>query len=317
MSARAARRAALALALVACGHAAAPQAPGPIAIPARAPTAGDALLARVPAGADLLIELDLARAIANPVVGGAARAWLDPPPGLARPIPSLPGVALGAPMAPLSGVRTLVIVAYGIGRGTPEAATLLVTDREVPGAIALGDGVVALGPPALIARLLEVGRGERPALTTDRAFLVLRARAMPRAAPGATARLTARLDLDARVALGAVVGGDLAPASLSVWADVADDAAAVAIADGQDAALDGGERLAAALARARIALAGSTALLHLGLLPAVKAARITRTGDRVELVATIGPRRLAEVASRLAAAGAVAAPPPAAYSPPP
>ncbi|MCE9573636.1 MAG: hypothetical protein K8W52_10810 [Deltaproteobacteria bacterium] len=299
------------VALVACGHAAPPIAPGPIAVPVRASTAGDALLARVPAEADLLIEIDLARAMANPVIGGATTAWVAPTRGDARAIPTLPGLALGAAPAPLSGVRTLAIVAYGIGSGAPAAVTLLVTDREVPDGVALGDGVVALGPPALIARLQAVARGETPALSTDDEFLALRAQAMPRAATGATARLTARLDLDARVALGAVVGSDLAPASLSIWADVADDAAAVAIADGHDAADGGGPRLAAALGRARIALAGSTALLHLGLLPAVKAARITRQGDRVEVIATIGPRRLAEVASRITtAAAAVDEPPP-------
>jgi hypothetical protein len=321
-----ARPAAIALAILAlgCGGGRARRGPrGPEAVPVRVATGGEPLLALVPAGADLVVEIDLARLRANPVVGAAATAWLAPARPEARAIPTLPGLTLGAAPAPLSGVRTLGVVAYGIGRGTPAAVTLLVSDRPVPGAVELGGGVVALGPPELLARLAAVGRGEAPALTTDRGFLALRARAMPAAATGATVRVTARLGLDARVAFGAVVGSELAPASLSVWADVADDAAAVALADGTDtdAGADGSARLAKALARARVGLAGSTALLQLGLAPVVRGARITRRGDLIEIIATIGPRRLADVASRFAiaaqAAAQVTAPAPAAYSPGP
>src|SRR5207302_8947764 len=99
--------------------------------------------------------------------------------------------------------------------------------------------------------------------------------------------------------LAPVVGPDLAPASLSLWADVVDDAALVAILDGHDAAGGGGERLQVALERTRVAMAGSTTLLQLGLAPAVKDARIERSGDLIRVVATIGPRRLGEIAATL------------------
>jgi hypothetical protein len=112
-------------------------------------------------------------------------------------------------------------------------------------------------------------------------------------------RATARLGLDARVALVPVLGPDVAPASMSVWADVADDAALVAILDGHDAEPGGGSRLLVALERMRVALAGSTTLLHLGLAPTVREATFTRAGDLVRVVATIGPKRLGALVQAL------------------
>ena len=285
-------------AAVAAGCSVKVRRPGAVRVPERAATTGDAILKDVPAGADLLVELDLTRLYENATVGAVARAWLG------RPAPSIPGLALPAGDAPLADARAVVLAAYGVGTADAAAATFVVTRHEVPGAVTIADGVVVLAPPPLVARIREVVAGKAPSAAGDRVLLALRARAMPAGATGAVVRATGRLGLDARVALGRVVGEDLAPANLSLWGDVADDLAVVAVLDGHDAAAGGGERLAAALGRVRVALAASVTLLDLGLAPPVRAIRVIRRGDLLEVVATVGPHRLAEAAKRLAARGA-------------
>lgn len=286
----------------------------PPAAAAKAETGATAAILRdVPAGADLLIEIDLERLYGNSTIGAIAHR------ALARPADELrvPGLVLPRGQAPLEHARALVMAAYAVGTADAVTATYVVTQDEVPGATSLGDGVVVLAPPAFVDRARLVMAGASDAIARDAAFMSLRARAMPAGAPGSTVRATARLGLDARVALAPVLGPDLAPATLSLWLDVVDDAAVVAIVDGHDAAGGGGERLQIALERVRIALAGSTTLLQLGLAPVVRGAQLSRRGDVVTLIATIGPHRLGEVASRLSAANSVAAPQPASYPPAP
>lgn len=269
---------------------------GPSA-PAQFVSAGDPLLAYAPSGADVLIEIDLARLYANPTVGAAAKHALAAP--ASDGAASLPGFLLPSGASPLASASTIVMAAYAVGTADATTVTLIATRGVVVGGVTIADGVVALAPPAMIARVQEVAAGRAPAVTADRAMMSVRARAVPDGAPGATLRASARLSLDARVALAPVLGPDLAPAALSVWADVVDDAALVALIDGHDAAGGGGARLLVALERMRVALAGSTTLLELGLAPTVRDATFVRAGDLVRVVATIGPKRLSAVAAKL------------------
>jgi hypothetical protein len=246
-------------------------------------------------------------------VGPLARAALARPAG-----PILPGVMLpGGGDAPLARATVVVLAAYQVGTADAATVTLVATRGEIAGASRIADGVVALGPPALVARCAAVAAGHGDSAAGEAELIALRARAMPAGVPGASLRATARLSLDARVALAPVLGPDLAPASLSLWADVVDDAAAVAILDARDPAGGGGERTQVALERLRIALAGSTALLQLGLAPVVRGARVVRKGDRLEVVATVAPARLVEVTSRLSRALGVAAAAGGSYPPSP
>jgi hypothetical protein len=258
-------------------------------------SAGDPLLQDVPSGADVLIEIDLARLYANPTLGAAAKQALAAPGDAV----SLPGFLLPRGASPLAGASAIVLAAYSVGTADATTLTLVATRAQIPNGTAIADGVVALAPPEMIARAQEVVAGRAASVAGDKAMMSVRARAVPDGAPGATLRASARLDLDARVALAPVLGPDLAPATLSLWADVADDAAVVAILDGHDAAGGGGSRLLAALERMRVALAGSTTLLELGLAPTVKDATIVRSGDLVRVVATIGPKRLSALAAKL------------------
>ena len=265
------------------------------ATPAHFVSAGDALLAYAPSGADVLIEIDLARLYANPTVGAAAKHALAAP-GQAA---SLPGFLLPSGASPLASATTIVMAAYAVGTADATTVTLVATRGVVANGVTIADGVIALAPPAMIARVQDVAAGRAPAVTADRAMMSVRARAVPDGAPGATLRASARLSLDARVALAPVLGPDLAPATLSVWADVVDDAALVALVDGHDAAGGGGARLLIALERMRVGLAGSTTLLELGLAPTVRDATFVRAGDLVRVVATIGPKRLSALAAKL------------------
>jgi hypothetical protein len=263
---------------------------------AAAAAGADALLADVPAGADLLVELDLARLYANPTVGAVAKRALAGPSSEGV---QLPGFLMPQGAAPLAKATRVVMAAYAVGTHDATTVTLVETRGDVPNGVAVAEGVVALGPPEMISRVKEAADGRAPAVTSDRAMMVTRARAMPDGAPGATVRATARLGMDARVALQPLIGADLAPASLSLWADVADDAALVAILDGHDDAGGGGQRLYVALERMRVALAGSTSLLQLGLAPVIREATFVRSGDVVKIVVTIGPKRLNQLVAKL------------------
>ena len=264
------------------------------------PTAGDALLRYLPAGADLVLEIDLARVRENAVVGGVVKAWLQ---NSGSGSGSGPAEAVkGIGTAPLLAAKTVMLASYGIGTEKATTATL-VTGVEVPGSVRISDDVVALAPPELIRHVEAAAAGAEPSLASDQAMLALRATAMPERAEGAAVRGAARLSFDARVALAATLDADVAPASLSLWADVADDAALVAVLDGTDGKTPGagGAHLETALAGVRDRLAAAPAVRAAGLTAALRDARIERRGDRLRVVAVIGPKRLRRAAERATA----------------
>jgi hypothetical protein len=310
--------------------------------PAEPPPAGtERLLAMLPQGAQIVVEVDLARLRANPVIGAVVTRALAAPP---RPSPDatpagawLRFVLRGAPpdeppgdpagdASPLAAADQVVLAAYGVGTAQAATLTLLAAPRDVPGATRIADAAYAVGPPDWIAQAEQ-----RVALATTghAAFAIrpapelleLRAHAMPAEAPGASLRITARLSFDARIALTRETGIDTPPAQLSAWGDVVDDLAIVIDCDATDpgsapagraSSMAGGRRadparkLAAALRAMLAAVADQPTIRSLGLPPSLTGARLVARGSWVRAIIAVGPDHLRRVAER--AAGLLGAP---------
>lgn len=285
---------ALALALAAgCGGGDKKAAEPALELPERAPTSGEELLALAPAGADAVLEVDFGRIRANPVVGELFAA-----------ITGGDAAALSAEgrLDLASAADLLVVASYEIGDGDPERLVLLRGPRtaSIANAIDLGDGVVALADKEMEARLGAVRAGTEPKLSTDRALLKIRALAMPEGAKAAALRISARLDFDARIAVARALELDDVPISVSVWGDVIDDLAVIALVNGVSAGE--GKRLATALARVRDRLAAIPQVRAAGLGPVVRGAEVSGGGVAARLVLLIGPNRLARMAAILSRA---------------
>jgi hypothetical protein len=274
-------------AVLGCGDRPDPARPA-LAVPARRATAGDALLAFAPAGADAVLEVDLARLRSNGAVGELARAVL--PVAVAGQGQGEGGAAPG-----VIGLDVLVAMSYGLGEGEPK---ILMLGRgpaaeRLAGAELLPGGVVALGDPALVRRAQATAHGHEPAVTSDRELQILRAWPMPSAAGAAAVRLTARLTFDGRVALARRLDLDVVPRTISIWADVVDDLAVVALLgaerSGDAARLErDSQKLVARLARAA-PLFGRPLARELG------RTRVVADGPVVRFTLVIGPRRLARL----------------------
>jgi len=280
------RRLALAV-LVACGGAAAP-----VATPSIAPhhaTGADPLLALLPDGAQVVVELDLARLRANPVVGeviGKALAQQVAVPGLAT--------------APLATAEQVVLAAYGVGTAQAATLTLLASKQAMPELALVAPGVYGIGPPDWIASAQQragIAAGAPIAAATE--LYALRDHAMPNGAPGAVLRITARLPFDARVALARQTGLTTAPAQLSIWADVADDLAIVVDADGADGHdKDAVKRLTAGLRSALAQLADDPGVRALGFPASLEGARFVAQGTWVRAIIAVGPAHLHRIVER-------------------
>jgi hypothetical protein len=269
----------IACAAVACGG----RAPA-VVVPERAVTAGDALLARLPAGAAIVLEVDVARLRANPVVGALVEALVVPP-GEGQ------GVVASVTEAPLAGARAVVLAAYDVGTARATTITLVAGTGAPPRAVVLADGIWALASDGDVARLVAV-TGGAPSLAGDRELLALRARPMPAAAEGASARLTARLDPTARRALATLLARADAPAAMAAWLDVADDLALVAwIGD------DRGQ-WPPVLEALRDRLAATLELRVLGLGPPVAESRVGRGAGAARLTLVVSPGRLRRATER-------------------
>jgi len=274
-------------------------------VPDRAPTCGDPLFGSIPAGAEILLEVDLARLRGNSAVGALVqrldREHLRNPaaPGLSF----APFALMGLSPDIVARADVLVMASYGVG--TDEAASLVLARGddlrgvEAPGAARLDERTVAVGARSLVDRVGAVARGESPAVTGDRRLLALRAAAMPEKATGAAVRIAALLGFDARVELAARLDLDEVPAALSAWGDVADDLAVVAILGGDD------RREAARLARAAERWRGKMArrstvrrLLPGGLGDLVK---VHQVDAEVRVLFIVGPHRLARLVRRIEA----------------
>jgi hypothetical protein len=321
--------------------------------PAEPPPAGtERLLAMLPQGAQIVVEVDLARLRANPVVGAVVTRALAAPPRLAAAAAPAAGwlrsMLRGAPPdeppadpggeSPLAAADQMVVAAYGVGTAQAATLTLLAAPRDVAGTTRIAGGAYAIGPPEWIEQaqqrvaLATTGEGAL-AIRPAPELLELRAHAMPAEAPGASLRITARLSFDARIALVRQTGIDTPPAQLSAWGDVADDLAVVIDCDAADpgsapagrpsGASAGGRRadptrrLAGALRAMLAVVADQPAIRSLGLPPSLTGARLVARGTWVRAIIAVGPEHLRRVVER--AADLLGAPPvpPAAPSAPP
>lgn len=273
-------------------------------------TPAEEMLALLPAEPQLVIEVDLERLRANPVVGAlvtrSLAADLVPLPDDA----SQPGAFDAARRgdAVLATADRVVMAAYGLG--TDGAATLTIIDSKTPvtGSTPVGDHYYALGPAEWV-RQVEARAGLVVASTPIAAsvdLLTLRARAMPQGAPGASLRITARLSEDARRKLGDQIGIAHAPAQISIWADVVDDLAIVVDAEATEGTT--GKAAKAAVTRLESMLKGALGAAAelpvsraLGLPSSLEHARIAQRGRWVRTIIAIGPAHLHRVVERATA----------------
>ncbi len=289
------RLAAIVLATVACGggsHAVTqPAAPAP-------QSPADRMLAMLPQGAQVVIELDLARLRANPVIGTVVTEALAD---------RKEDLIAGLSTSPLGGADRVVLAAYGVGTAQAATLTLLAAPADVAGATKIADGTYAIGPPDWVEQVQQrvalATTGEAKfALSAPKDLLELRDHAMPPGAPGASLRVTARLPFDARIALARTTGLDAAPAQLSVWADVVDDFAVIVDAEtadpGNPKSKDAPRRFEASLKGVLAALAEQPTIRALGLPPSLGGAHIVSRGTWVRAIIAVGPAHLRRVVDR-------------------
>lgn len=299
----------LVLITVACGGRARQRGVAEPAKTFRPATVADRMIALLPDGAQLLLELDFARLRANETVGEVAALALAEL-GEDTKLPGLPMAAQGSPLA---NADMIVMAAYGVGTTNAAAVTLLATKQpDVPNATRLAEDIVALGPPEWIAQLeARAAIAARTPLAPSLSLMKLRDHAMPERAPGAVLRVTAQLPFDARIALARQTGLATAPAQLSIWGDVVDDLAIVVDADAADPgdkkSKDAAERLAQAMSALLASLGDEPALRALGLTGALRDVRMVTKRTWVRTIITVGPRQLARAVER---ARAMLRPPP-------
>ena len=300
-AARALRGAVLVIAVASCGGGRGPAPETPEVAPA--PTVSERMLAMLPQGAQVIIEVDLARLRANPVVGAVVTR------ALAERTAEL---AAGVPASPLAAADQVVLAAYGVGTAQAATLTVLAAPNEIAGATKLADGFYAVGPPDWVdmaqQRVALASTGEAKfALSAAPEMLALRRHATPDKAPGASLRLTARLSFDARIALARQTGLDAAPAQVSAWADVADDLALIVDCDAADPGdakidarrkADAPKRLEATLRGAIAAVSEQPAVRLLGLPSSLAGAKLVTRGSWVRAIIAIGPAHLQRILDR-------------------
>ncbi|MCP4449577.1 MAG: hypothetical protein GY811_30225 [Myxococcales bacterium] len=261
--------------------------PATVLIPTRPATSGDALLGLAPAGADLILELDLARLRENAAVGKVLES-MSPPAGAGE-------IANGDLLAQ---ANSLLVCVYGVG---DLARQLVLVDAlegvVLAGAAEVGQGRYAVGDVELVAQAVALGGANGESMLKDEELLRLRALVMPEEADHGTLRGAARLDFDARVSVSSRVGMSEVPVSLAVWGDVVDDLAIVAHITGEHA--DSHESLSRALLALRDRVAKTPLVRYLGLTQALSATRLSRSGATVQIVFVLSPKRLIFSVDRL------------------
>ena len=302
-----------ALAVAGAGAAGCGGSPKPV-VAAEAPTPApvapaDRILAILPQGAQLVVELDLARLRANPVIGEVVTRALTvgvPLPGAAEAEANADAAPAPAG-SPLATADIVVLAAFGVGTSAAATVTLLASKQPIAGAAKVADGIYAVGPEDWTAQIAQRGAmlDAEGLIRAQPELLALRDRAMPAKAPGASLRVTARLSFDARVALAQQTGLEAAPAQLSIWGDVVDDLAIVVEADAADPGDRRGKqavaRLEAALRGALASLAGEPAVAALGLPRSLTGAKLAVRGTWIRAIIAVGPEHLKRVAARASA----------------
>ena len=257
------------------------------------------MLALLPEGAQLVVEIDLARLRANAVVGDVAGKALAQLGADAR----IPGVPIAVQGSPLAGADTIVMAAYGVGTAQAATLTILETKQDLADSTRIAPDLVAIGPDDWVGQLqARAAIDAQHALAPSPELLRLRDHAMPPGATGAVLRVTARLPFDARIAFARQTGLDAAPAQLSVWGDVADDLAIVVDADAADPGdklgKDAARRLAQAFQGVLEAVAGDTTIQALGVPRSLTDARLVTQGTWVRAIVAVGPHHLGRAVER-------------------
>ena len=267
------------------------------AVPTRAPTAGDELLALAPAGADMVLELDLARLRRNAVSGPVLARLADLEQSARPALPRLDALdALGSLSTGIfSELDAVLLVAYHVGE--KRAVTITLARGQKPLGTDLGAGLSVLGPPQWVARVRAVQRGDAGALSADRPLMTLRTRAMPAKAEGGFLRAAGRFDFEAQVELASRLDLDRVPRAISVWADIADDFAIVSHLQGAEPGA--GRALADALGRLRDRLAQLPWIRRRYLHFTLRGADISASGANARMTLVIGPTRLQRMMARL------------------
>ncbi len=240
----------------------------------RAQTAGDAILRYVPDGANLLLEFDLERVRKNEKVGKAFESGSSDL--------SMVGVAK---------ISTLVLAGFHVG--TKEAGMLIfVKSKSKPEETFTrvhGDIYVA-GPPQLKKRIAPMKAHPKQSILGDKQLMALRAGAMPEKAKAASFRAVYNIDLQQQLGLANIMGIEVAPSSLSVWADVADDFALVAMANSRSAVER--EEVVRAAKRWLFGIVGSEVGQAYQLAKVRPTVRLNSQEKTTVVVATIGPKSL-------------------------
>ena len=284
--------------LAACGGRG--RSSSPFGKPLTAPTTlAERMIAMFPDGAQLLVEIDLARLRANPTVGPVVTQWL----GDMAEDQRLPGLPIDVQGSPLAKADLVMLAAYGVGTAQAASVVLLATKAEVTGGVRLADDIVALGPAEWTQQLeARAGIAQHTAIAPSLSLMPLRDHAMPAKAPGAVLRLTAQLPFDARVSLSRQTGLETAPAQISIWADVVDDFAVIVDADAADPgdkkAKESTERLSRSIAVLLQAVGNEPALKALGLTGALRDVRTVIERTWVRTIITVGPRQLQRAVER-------------------
>jgi hypothetical protein len=275
-----------------------------------ATSVADWMIAVLPEGVQIVVEIDLARLRKNEVVGEVAGRLLADVGGEQK----LPGLPMNVQGSPLATADAIVLGAYGVG--TPQAATVVVlaTTADVAGATRIAANLVVLGPDewtsqvamrAAIAKLapdVPAPLGGRLPVTLADELARLRDHAFPAKAPGSLFRLTARLPFDARITLARQTGMEAAPAQISIWADVVDDFGLILDAD----AADPGEKnpkaarklVMTSLQKFLASIAADPGIRALGLANNIAGARFIEQGTWVRAIIEIPPRQLARAVQR-------------------
>jgi hypothetical protein len=239
-------------------------------------------LASAPIGADLLLELDLKRLRDNPIVGNVLARVASPD--------------NEATIDLLKQAEVALLCVYDIGEAPRQLIVLRSQAEELPGTVALGAHLFAVGDAQLLSLAAGI-QGPEQSMLADVEILRLRDEVMPAEAKNASLRVSVRLDFDARVAIASKVSMSEVPVAFALWGDVVDDMALIAHL-ASDEVVEA-PRLERAIVAVRKRIAAHAFSRSLGLSRPMLDARVTRDDKVVKVVVVLGPKRLQYVVDRL------------------
>ena len=286
------------LVLCACGGGRGARPPAPTA-PVHVVTGTEHVLALLPDGAQLIVEIDLARLRKNPVIGDVATKALAQLGADAK----LPGMPIKLQGSPLAAADSIVMAAYGVGTADAATLTVLQTKQDLADSTRIAPALVAIGPDEWTSQLASrAAIDAQHALVPSDELMRLRDHAMPPGATGAILRVTARLPFDARIAFARQTGLEAAPAQLSIWGDVVDDLAIVVDADAADpgdkAAHEAAKRFAGMIKATLEAAADDPTVKSLGVPGSLTGAHLVTQGSWVRAIVAVGPHHLQRAVER-------------------